>query len=73
MSKMFWEMFESFTQEERKSYLKYVWGRSKIPSDTSGLSYKHEVHIYDHMSKDSFPIAHTCFFSVDVPPYDTVD
>lgn len=71
--KMFWDMFESFTQEERKSYLKYVWGRSKIPSDTSSLAYKHEVHVYGHMAKECFPIAHTCFFSVDVPEYDSAD
>lgn len=31
--KMFWEMFGNFTQEERSKYLKFVWGRSKIPLD----------------------------------------
>jgi E3 ubiquitin-protein ligase HERC1 len=41
--KWFWEMFEEFTQEERRKYLKFVWGRSKIPSDTSTLRYKHQI------------------------------
>lgn len=33
--KMFWEMFENFSQEERQLYLKYVWGRNNLPSDLS--------------------------------------
>lgn len=41
LMKWFWKMFDSFTQAERKLYLKFVWGRSKIPADTSNLSYKH--------------------------------
>lgn len=47
--KMFWDMFETLTQEERRKYLKFVWGRSKLPADTSSLDYKHEVHVYDHL------------------------
>lgn len=66
-------MFEAFTQEERKSYLKYVWGRSKIPADTSQLRYRHRLDISSYMDKLGFPIAHTCFFSVDVPPYETLE
>ena len=33
----FWKMFEGFTQNERKAYLKFVWGRTKIPADCSDL------------------------------------
>merc|ERR1712178_672551 len=39
--KWFWKMFESWTQLERRSYLKFVWGRSKIPIDCSNLRNKH--------------------------------
>jgi len=39
--KMFWDMFEKFSQEERRKYLKFVWGRSKMPVDCSNLDYKH--------------------------------
>jgi E3 ubiquitin-protein ligase HERC1 len=35
--KWFWQMFENFTQMERRKYLKFVWGRSKLPVDTSDL------------------------------------
>lgn len=37
----FWRMFEAWTDEERSRYLKFVWGRSRLPMDLQGLSYKH--------------------------------
>lgn len=67
--KWFWEIFEEWTQEQRRKYLKFVWGRSKIPSDTSGLRYKHQVEVYSHLGADSLPQAHTCFFTIDLPEY----
>jgi hypothetical protein len=74
MVKWFWEMFEKFTQDERKSYLKYVWGRSKIPTDCSDMEYKHKLEIKgEYMDKNGFPIAHTCFFTIDVPEYDSLE
>lgn len=45
----FWEMFEAFTQEERRKYLKFVWGRSKLPADTARLEYQHQVRVYSHI------------------------
>lgn len=39
MITMFWKMFETFSQDERRKYLKFVWGRTKIPADCSGLRY----------------------------------
>jgi len=35
--KWFWQMFEAFPQKSRREYLKFVWGRSKLPVDTSDL------------------------------------
>ena len=62
-------MFESFTQDERKMYLKFVWGRSKIPMDTSNLYYKHRITLYTHWPKNALPKSHTCFFMIDIPDY----
>jgi len=67
--KWFWKMFESFSQDERKMYLKFVWGRSKIPADTSKLNYKHRITLYDYWPKTSMPKSHTCFFMIDIPLY----
>jgi E3 ubiquitin-protein ligase HERC1 len=71
--KWFWEMFESFTQEERQKYLKFVWGRAKMPSDTTNLDYQHQVNVYSHMADTALPQAHTCFFTVDFPEYKTLE
>ena len=58
----FWRVFEGFTNEERMSYLKFVWGRCRLPIDLENLSYKHQVRLMTDMNKRSFPQAHTCFF-----------
>lgn len=50
-------------------YLKFVWGRSKIPQDTSNLAYRHNVCLYSHWNPNSLPKAHTCFFTIDIPEY----
>ena len=57
--------------EQRSLYLKFVWGRSRLPLDLTKLEYKHEVRLMDHMGKTGFPQAHTCFFQLDLPPYET--
>lgn len=69
MGKWFWKMFEAYTQEERKAYLKFVWGRSKIPVDVSNLYYKHRISLYRHWPSNSLPKSHTCFFMIDIPEY----
>ena len=72
-TKMFWQMFETFTQEERRKYLKFVWGRSKLPNDTSHLEYRHQICVMSHIKKDALPEAHTCFFQVDIPEYESLE
>ena len=71
--KMFWQMFETLTQEERRKYLKFVWGRSKLPNDTSQLEYRHQICVLSHLRKDALPEAHTCFFQLDIPEYESVE
>lgn len=70
--KMFFEVFERFTVEQRRKYLRFAWGRSKIPSITHNLRYYHRIN-YGTGSNNGFPVAHTCFFKVDTPYYDNVD
>lgn len=67
--KWFWKMFDEFDQTMRKAYLKFVWGRSKIPLDCSNLRYKHQINLYTYWSPNSLPKAHTCFFTIDIPEY----
>lgn len=66
---MFWKMFDDFTQLERQKYLKFAWGRSKLPSDLTELAYQHNIQVYDYKDPGALPEAHTCFFTVDIPVY----
>ena len=63
----FWRVFEAFNDSERSSYLKFVWGRSRLPIDLGNLSHKHKVNVMSSMDKAAFPQAHTCFFTIDMP------
>lgn len=53
--------------------MKFVWGRVKLPADTSTLGYRHEIAVRGHMAKDALPEAHTCFFTIDIPEYENLE
>ena len=67
----FWRVFEAWSDVERSAYLKFVWGRSRLPIDLSRLNNKHQVRLMSDMNGQAFPQAHTCFFQLDVPNYAT--
>jgi len=62
--KMFWNVLESFDQNQLSLYLQYVWGRSRL---SYGLSDNHRLTY--HSSKTGIPEAHTCFFELDLGDY----
>ena len=64
----FWRVFEGFSAEERALYLKFVWGRNRLPIDTRHVR-KHELRLMQNMSETGFPQSHTCFFQLDIPFY----
>jgi hypothetical protein len=68
--KLFWKVFESFTDDERSRYVRFAWGRSRLPSASGHWSSRHKL---THRSGGvkQLPIAHTCFFSVEMPAYQT--
>ena len=60
---MFWRVFEErFSEEERQLYLKFVWGRTRLPIDLTNLSYKHEIRLMTNLGRNALPKSHTCFF-----------
>lgn len=69
-AKRFWRVMTSFDDDQRQLYLKFVWGRSRLPSDLKDLIPNgHRIDVSKHMDKEALPQAHTCFFSVDIPKY----
>ena len=64
-----WEVLESFPSELRSAFLRFVWGRSRLPP-AELFSTNFTITRLSRSDPDaSFPIAHTCFFTVDMPEY----
>ena len=49
---MFWQVLEEFTQEQRVKYLKFVYGRGKLPTNLDSLEEKHRILRYLNDSDD---------------------
>ena len=37
--KMFWEIIDDFTPEERNEFLRFVWGRCRLPKNSAGINF----------------------------------
>lgn len=68
--KWFWEILADASQEDQTLYLKFAWGRSRLPYDCSKLKYKHTICLMSYWQKDQLPESHTCFFQTDFPEYE---
>ncbi|OQR82728.1 HECT E3 ubiquitin ligase [Achlya hypogyna] len=67
---LFWEVMASFTDEQRSDFVRFAWGRSRLPRGKWPQPFK----LTKKGGRDSalsLPVAHTCFFSVELPPYTT--
>lgn len=61
---------------ERSNFLKFVWGRSRLPLTASEFDCKFKISNMPKARQDPdkyLPISHTCFFSIELPRYSTVD
>jgi len=71
----FWRVFEEFSNEKRSMFLKFVWGRARLPPLESLKEVEFKLHLFDedrYTDHDSYlPEAHTCFFQLDLPRYTT--
>jgi len=65
----FWKIFRDvLTNDERSKFLRFVWGRSRLPTSTDWKR-PFKITKIPLTRADDLPMAHTCFFSVDLPPY----
>ena len=68
----FWEALESLTQQERTNFIRFVWGRSRLP--LKGRPWTQTFKIQRCPGGDSvLPQTHTCFFSIEVPEYSSAE
>jgi hypothetical protein len=63
----FWAVMSSFSNEQRSDFVRFAWGRSRLPRGEWGNSRFTIQRV--NRGEDSLPIAHTCFFSLELPPY----
>ncbi|KAF1320211.1 Hect e3 ubiquitin ligase, partial [Globisporangium splendens] len=70
----FWQVLRSFSHEERSAFLRFVWGRSRLPANEKEFPQFFKLQSFSKAqpgrSMDAYlPISHTCFFSVEMPIY----
>nr|CCA15971.1 conserved hypothetical protein [Albugo laibachii Nc14] len=68
----FWQILSEFTDEQKSSFLRFVWGRSRLPTHAADFTQDFKISGLPKaaMKPDAYlPVAHTCFFSVDLPAY----
>jgi hypothetical protein len=67
---MFWAALREMSSEEASLFLRFVWGRSRLPIKVSGFKQKFRIKPFSRSPADRFlPEAHTCFFQLDLPAY----
>jgi E3 ubiquitin-protein ligase HERC2 len=62
----------SFSHEERQLFLRFVWGRNRLPASASDWSSRFTINAM-RGSDETLPVAHTCFFSIDLPNYSSYE
>ena len=77
--KYFWEIIESFDNDERAEFLQFVTGSSKVPLEgfcaLQGIGGINKFKISKVFDKnfDRLPTAHTCTNQLDLPEYPSKD
>lgn len=71
---MFWQALGDFSQEERSMFLRFVWGRARLPLSEADFTQRFKIANFRRSPADSFlPASHTCFFTLDLPTYSSVE
>ena len=65
----FWRVMEGLSNKDRSLFLRFTWGRSRLPkSDNWPRPLK---LCYKDAGDEMLPLAHTCFFQLELPQYST--
>ncbi|XP_022704202.1 E3 ubiquitin-protein ligase SMURF2-like isoform X2 [Varroa jacobsoni] len=75
----FWQIVESYDEEQRARLLQFVTGSSRLPlqgfsalqGSTGAVGPRpFTLHLVADACTDNLPKAHTCFNRIDIPPYE---
>ncbi|KAG6609527.1 RCC1 domain protein [Phytophthora cinnamomi] len=68
----FWDVLGEFSDEQKSYFLRFVWGRSRLPTHAADFTQDFKISGLPKAAGRAdmyLPIAHTCFFSIDLPAY----
>ena len=69
----FWKALESFSEEEKSKYLRFVSGRCKLP-DPRNIIIDHKISLYRSKNPDKrMPTSQTCYFTLNLPNYSSYE
>lgn len=72
--KLFWQAVREFNNEERSALLRFTWGRSRLPISSVGFTSRFKLTNFHRSPPDAYyPVSHTCFFSLELPRYSTLE
>lgn len=69
--KRFWRVLNSLTNDQKKDYLRYVWGRIRLPPREEKDVEYHQVQLDEARQPTNLPFGRTCYFKIELPPYKT--
>jgi len=68
--KYLWYALENFSQEDLSNFVRFCWGRSRLPPEgSSQWENGFKITRGSDISEEGLPRAHTCFFQIDLPLY----
>ena len=65
----FWQVLREITPKDRSQFLRFVWGRSRLPAGREFKRFKVTALNKGGNPDNYLPVAHTCFFQIDIPAY----
>jgi hypothetical protein len=76
--RLFWQALSEFTNEERSSFIRFCWGRSRLPLNIQGFTQRFKINSFSKPNCNThddeyLPVAHTCFFSLELPIYSSLE
>merc|ERR1712072_1671673 len=69
--KYLWQALADFSQEDRQLFVRFCWGRTRLPQSEDSPMWKDGFKIANasDIPQNGLPRGHTCFFQIDLPTY----
>jgi hypothetical protein len=62
---LFWKVLTSFDDEQRGRFVRFAWGRSRLPLAHQRWEREFRISRAEGRGDESLPLAHTCFFHIE--------